>query len=100
MGGTPHWSRAKARGVRSNREELLPTHHNPPPLMHRLGSQGLGKGGGKVRNEGLKLNLGKGGGREGVLVFIFVSHHPTLLIDNKVNFPQVKSVLPLTVTGK
>lgn len=59
-----------------------------------------GKGGGGY-DEGEPGNKGVGM-KEGVLIFAFVSHHPTLfsLEINYINFPQVESVLPMTVIGK
>lgn len=51
----------------------------------------------------MKLSLEKGGeGADLVLIFVFVSRYPNLfqLPINQINFPQVKFVLAVMVTGK
>jgi len=94
----PHWSRVKAW----EEEAAVRSHHELTPLpTPRLSLRCSGRWGYK-RNEGGKLNPeGKGVGKD-VLVFVFVSHHPNLfqVVISEINFPQVKSVLPVMVTGK
>lgn len=58
-----------------------------------------GKGGGD--NDEVEPGKKRVGMREGVLIFVLVSHHPTLfsLEINYINFLQVESVLPVTVVS-
>lgn len=50
---------------------ITPLTHPPAPL---------GGGGSRgVRNERVKLNLGRREGENGILVFVFVFHYPNLL---------------------
>lgn len=58
------------------------------------------RGGRKVSNGGVKLNLGQGRkGEISVFIFAFVSHHPNLseLAISEISFPQVQSGLLLIV---
>ncbi|GAB0186393.1 EH domain-containing protein 4 [Grus japonensis] len=71
------------------------TDHNPHSLSP------CATGGEEVEKLGVKLSPGRREGwGEGVLRFYFISHYRDL-IDNILNkFPQVESVLPMTVIGE
>lgn len=69
MGRTPCWSRGKVRGGRNSREELFWSNHSPhsPSPCTAQGEE--------TEESGVKLSLGKKRGlKEGVLIFVFVSH--------------------------
>ena len=63
------------------------------PVPHSLGGRGVG-------NKAVKLSLGiRGTRRKSVLGFVFGCSR-FLICNNQINFPQVRSVLPMTVMGK
>jgi len=74
VGGTPHQSKEKCEEQGVAERSLWTDHnrHSPFPCAAR------GGGGGGVGNEGVKLGKRGGWGMTGGLIFVLVSHHPSL----------------------
>ena len=92
-GKGPRWRRRRVWGGRSGKGKVSWTDrspHSPSPCTAWEE---------EVEELGVKLSPRRGEWEEGVFIFVFTSHYPSLLlIGNKLNyFPQVKSVSPVRV---
>lgn len=94
----PWWGMGKVWGGRSDAVELLWTDSNP----HSPSSASCKEE--EAEELGMKewcgaWEKGRFGRGAGVFSFVFVSYHSIQLLKHWINFPQVKSVLLVTVTG-